>query len=127
MAPLIARQGRTDCCEVSHLRTPLRAVLGAALAAVADAGGVETAPDHLVTEARQVADAAAADQDDGVLLEVVTLAGNVGADFHPVRQPHTGDLSQRRVRLLRRRGVDACTDTALLRRAAQGRSLHPRL
>src|SRR5437763_357157 len=108
MAPLIARQGRTDCCEVSHLRTPLRAVLGAALAAVADAGGVGTAPDHLVTEARQVAGAAAADQDDGGLLEVVTLAGNGGADFRPGRQPHTGDHSPRRgraVRLRRRRGT----------------------
>src|SRR6266496_5724696 len=116
MAPLIVRQRRTDCCGVSHLTTPLRAVLGAALPSVADACGVETAADHLVTEAGQVADPAAANQDDGVLLEVVTLARNVGADFHPVRQTHAGDLTQRRIRLLRRGRVDAGAHAALLRR-----------
>jgi hypothetical protein len=29
-----------------------------------------------------------------VLLQVVTLAGNVGRDLHPVGQTHTGDLAQ---------------------------------
>src|SRR3954451_6181986 len=119
MALLIARQRRTDCCGVSHLCALLGAVLGAALAPVADAGGVEAAANHLVTEARQVADATAADQDDRMLLEIVTFSWNVGADFHPVGQPHAGDLAQRRVRLLGRRRIDARADTALLRRTAQ--------
>ena len=69
-----------DLCAARHgLRALLRAVLGAALAPLGDAAGVERGADHLVAEARQVLDAAAADEDDRVLLEVVPLAGDVGA------------------------------------------------
>src|SRR5437868_15395606 len=115
------------CCWKGHLATPLRAVLGAALAPVADAGGVEPPADHLVAVARQVLDAAAADEHDRVLLQVVPLARNVGADLHAVRQPHAGNLAQRRVRLLRRLRHDARAYTPLLRSAAEGRGLDLRL
>src|SRR5713101_7696144 len=47
---------------------------------------------------------AAADQYDRVLLQAVTLPGDVGRDLHRVRQAHAGDLPQGRVRLLRRHG-----------------------
>src|SRR4029079_13486369 len=47
---------------------------------------------------------------------VVALARNVRRDLHRVGEPHTSDLAQRRVRLLRRRRVDAGADTAPLRR-----------
>src|SRR4029453_4408641 len=109
------------------LRPPLRAVLGTALLAVGDARRVERGPDHLVAEAREVLDAAAADQHDGVLLEVVALAGDVRADLHRVGQPDARDLPKRGVRLLRRGRVHARADAPLLRRAAQGRRLHLRL
>src|SRR6266513_1769787 len=46
--------------------------------------------------------ASAADEHDRVLLEVVTLTGDIGADLGAVRQPDAGDLAQRRVRLLGR-------------------------
>ena len=105
----------------------LRSVLRAALLAVGDAGRVERGADHLVADARQVLDAAAADQHDRVLLQVVTLARDVGRDLHPVRQPHARDLAQRRVRLLRGRRVDARADAALLRRPAERRRLRLRL
>src|SRR5262249_19741250 len=101
--------------------------LGAGLLAVGDARGIERGADDLVAEARQVLDAAATNQDDRVLLEVVPLAGNVGADLHLVRQAHARDLPKRRVRLLRRRRVDARADAPLLRRAAERRRLHLRL
>src|ERR1700727_3716536 len=94
----------------------LHAVLRARLLAVADAGGVQRAADHLVTEARQVLDAATAHEHDRVLLQVVTLAGNVGADLHPVGQTDTGDLAKRRVRLLRGDRVHARAHPATLRR-----------
>src|SRR3954454_22459497 len=90
----------------------LHAVLGAGLLAVADAGGVERAAHDLVAHARQVLDAAAADEHDRVLLQVVALARDVDGDLHAVREAHAGDLAQRRVRLLRRGGVDARADTA---------------
>ena len=109
------------------ITSALGAVLRAGLLAVGDAGRVERGADHLVADARQVLDAAAADQHDRVLLEVVTLAGDVGRDLHPVRQPHARDLAQRRVRLLRGRRVDARADAALLRGSAQRRRLGLRL
>src|SRR3954451_11329187 len=93
----------------------LDAVEGAGLLAVGDPGGVEGAADDLVAHARQILDASAADEDDRVLLKVVALAGDVGGDLHAVRQPHAGDLPQRRVRLLRGHGGDARADAALLR------------
>src|SRR5215212_2029476 len=124
----LQRPGARELCgEGSTSRTSFRAVLGAALAAVADAGRVEAAANHLVAKTRQVADASATNQNDRVLLEVVPFSRDVGADFHPVRQPHAGDLAQGRVRLLGRGRIDTCTDTALLGRAAKRRRLHPRL
>src|SRR4051812_19898926 len=49
----------------------LRAVLAATLLAVAHAGGIEGAADDVVLDRREVLHPAAADEDDGVLLEVV--------------------------------------------------------
>src|SRR5262249_11768656 len=60
-------------------------------------------------------DAAAAHEHDGVLLQVVTLARNVDRDLHAVREANTGDLAERRVRLLGRGGVHAGADAAALR------------
>src|ERR1051325_1366287 len=64
---------------------PLDAVLRALAVAVGfvgrrrtgGAGRIEGAPDDVVADARQVFDAASADQDDGVLLQVMPLAGDV--------------------------------------------------
>ena len=92
------------------------AVLRAGLLAVRDAGGVERAADDLVAHARQVLDAAAAHEHDGVLLQVVALARDVDRDLHAVGQAHAGHLAQGRVRLLGRGGVDARAHPATLRR-----------
>src|SRR5664280_3910757 len=102
---------------ISSRRTagPLRGTSGLLLGAVAatgliplaDAGGVERAADHFVTDTRQVLHPATTDQDDGVLLQVVTLAGDVGGHLEPTGQAHTGHLAQGGVRLLRGMGVDA--------------------
>ncbi len=67
----------------------------------------------------QVLGAAAADEHDRVLLQVVALARDVGDDLVAVRQAHLGDLAERRVRLLRRRRVDARADAAALRVALE--------
>src|SRR5215211_6621710 len=85
----------------------LHAVLRTGLLAVGHAGRVERPAHDLVAHARQVLDPAAAHQDHRVLLEVVALARDVGGDLHAVGEPHARDLAQRRVRLLRRGGVDA--------------------
>src|SRR5262245_35194935 len=80
-------------------------VLRAALGPVVHSGGVERAPDDVIAHARQVLHAAPADEHDGVLLQVMALARDVRGDLDSVREAHARDLPERRVRLLRGRGV----------------------
>src|SRR6476661_7057439 len=101
-----------------RLRGGLRAVLAATVLAVAHAGRVERAADDVVLDRGEVLHAAAADQHDRVLLEVMADARDVGRDLHLVGQPHARDLAQRRVRLLGRHRLHLRADPALLRRAA---------
>src|SRR6202790_4200781 len=108
------------------LRT-LRAVLRTALLTVLDALGIEDAAENVVAHAGQILDAPAADHDHGVLLKVMALTRNVADDFEAIGQAHLGNLTKRRVRLLRRRGVDARANAALLRRLLQRRHLLARL
>src|SRR5215211_3468770 len=106
--------GRTPAAARRGKLLRLHAVLGARLLAVRDAGGVERPADDLVAHARQVLDAAAAHQHDGVLLQVVALARDVHRDLHRVGQADAGDLAQGGVRLLRRGRVDPRADAAPL-------------
>src|SRR3982750_2576367 len=101
---------------ISLLRT-LGAVERTALLAVLDALRVEHAANDVITNARKILDAAAADQDHAVLLQIVALARNIGQRFEAIGQAHLCDLAQRRVRLLRGGRIDACADRTLLRRA----------
>src|SRR5688572_10015432 len=66
----------------SSLLRALRAVLAARLLAVLDAGGVQRAADDVVTDAREVLHTTATDEDDRVLLQVVSLARDVRRHFH---------------------------------------------
>src|SRR5450755_3993512 len=111
----------------SRLLRTLRAVLGTALLTVLDALGIEDAAENVVTHAGQILDAAAADHDHRVLLKVMAFTRNVADDLETVGQAHLGDLTKRRVRLLRGRGVDARANAALLRRLLQRRHLLARL
>ena len=56
-----------------------------------------------------------------MLLQVVPLARDVRRHFHPVGEANARDLAERRVRLLRRGGVDASADAALLRAGLERR------
>src|SRR6516225_5657760 len=110
---------RRDMDCYSLLLRALGAVLGATLLALADAGTVERAAHGVIANARQVLDAAAADEHYRVLLQVVTLAANVAGHFVAVGETHAADFAQRRVGLLRRSGVDARAHAALLRGCTQ--------
>src|SRR6056297_24861 len=108
----------------------LGAVFRTALLAVLDALRIEHAAQDMITDARKVLHPATADQDHRVLLKVVALAGNVADHLEAVGQAHLRDLPHGRVRLLRRRGVDARADAPLLRAAFEVkrlRALHFRL
>jgi len=54
-----------------------------------------------------------ADQNYRVLLEVVTFTGDVGSDFHAVRQADASDFTDSRVWFTRSLGGNASTNTAL--------------
>src|SRR6266404_9003276 len=105
----------------------LRAIFRTALLAVLDALSIEDAAENVVAHAGQVLDAAAADHDHRVLLKVMAFTGDVADHLEAVGQAHLGDLTKRRVRLLRGRGVDARANAALLRRLLQRRHLLARL
>src|SRR5579864_1458020 len=99
----------------ASLSRPLGAVFRTALAAVFDALGVVGAADDVIAHARQILDAAAADQHDRMFLQIVALAGDVAGDLEPVGETDARDLAQSRVRLFWRDRIDARADAALLR------------
>mgnify|MGYP001540904080 CR=1 FL=1 len=71
-----------------------RAVFGAGLFSLGNACGIERAADDVITNAREIAHPAAADQNGAVLVQVVTLAGDVNRTFLLVRQAHPRDFTQ---------------------------------
>src|SRR5580704_4879909 len=112
---------------------PFRTIFRSPLFAVFYALRVEHTAEDVIAHARKVFHAAAADHHHRMLLEVMTFAGNVADHFKAVGQPNLGDLAQRRIRLLRRRRIDARANAPLLRALLQSRHLllgvlrHPRL
>src|SRR5206468_1466650 len=90
---------------------------------VLDARAVERSADDVIPDAREVAHAAAADEDDRVLLQVVPFAGDVGRGLASAREPHARDLPQRGVRLLGRHRLHDEADAPLLGIALQNRRL----
>src|SRR4051794_36732787 len=101
----------------------LRAVPAASLLAVANALGVQRTADDLVSHARKVLHTAATHEHHRVLLQVVADARDVGGDLDAAGETDASDLAQRRVRLLRRRRVDARAHAAALRGTLQRRGL----
>src|SRR4030095_4533635 len=101
----------------------LRAVLRSALLAVLHALRIQRPAHDVITHTRQVLYAAAANQHDRVLLQVMTFAADVRDNLVSVHQPHFRYLTQRGVRLLGRRGVHARTYPTLLRAQFQSRAL----
>src|SRR3982751_3079518 len=101
----------------------LRTVAAAGLLTVLHALGVQRATHDLVADAGEVLHAAAADEHDRVLLQVVADAGDVRRDLDAAGEADTRDLAQRRVRLLRGRRVHAGAHAAPLRAPLERRGL----
>src|SRR3954453_3957629 len=120
-----ARSGRRGAGPLRGMSALLllRAVPAASLLAVADALGVQRAADDLVTHTREVLHTAAAHEHHRVLLQVVADARDVRRHLDATGEADTGDLAQRRVRLLRRRRVDARAHASTLRGTLQRRGL----
>ena len=94
---------------------------------VLNAYRIQGATDDMISDPGEVLDPSASDKDDGVFLEVVADARNIGGHFDSVGGPYARDLAQRRIRLLGSGSVDAGANSALLRAAIQrrARSLPP--
>src|ERR1700730_11325869 len=108
------------CCKFtpSSFR-PLGAVFGTALLAVLDALGVEHAAQNVIAHARQVLHPAAADHDDRMLLQIMTLARDIADHLETIGQADLGNLAQRRIRLFRGCRIDPRADAPLLRAGAE--------
>ena len=79
----------------------LGAVLASSASPSVDACRVQRTTYHVVSNAGQVFNTSPAYQHDGVLLQVVAFAGNVGCHFHAVGKPYPGYFSKGGVRLFR--------------------------
>ena len=101
----------------------LSAVLAPALFAIVHTAGVKRAADNMVTHTGQILNTPAANQHYRMLLQIVPLTGDIRGYLVAVGQPHTGHLTQSRVRLLGRCGVNPGADPPPLRATGQCRSI----
>src|SRR6266496_2062104 len=100
----------------------LRAIFPTTLHSSLHTDGVQRPADDVIAHARQILDAAAADEHQRVLLEVVADTRNVGGDLDAIGEPHARYFAQRGIRLLRGLCEDADANAALLRAVLQGRT-----
>jgi len=105
---------------------PLGAVFGTAVFPAFDAHRIERATHDVVAYSRQILDSAAPNENDRVLLEIVTDARNVGRHLDAIGQPDTGHLPQSRVRLFRCRDEDPDANPSLLGAALERRRVRLR-
>ena len=85
----------------------LGTILAAALRAVLDTGGIESAAHDVVANAGKVLHTAATHEHNAVFLKIVALAGDVGVHFFAIGEAHASYLTHSRVRLFGSGGVDA--------------------
>ena len=69
-------------------------IFGAALFAAINTLCIKCSADDVITDTRQVLNTAAANHNDGVLLQVVAYAGDVSSYFITICQTDTGDFTQ---------------------------------
>ena len=96
------------------------------LTALLNTCGVEATANDGVAES-DVLHATTADDDHGVLLQLVCLSRDVRGDFHSIGEAHTCNLTNSGVRLARSHGRDLGTHTALERRVVEVRTILNRI
>jgi len=77
----------------------------------------------VVANSRKVLDPASPNEDDGVLLEIMALSGNIGCHLDAVGQPNAGNFAQSRVRLFRCGGINTSANAPSLGTTVEGRGL----
>jgi hypothetical protein len=71
-----------------------RTILGAGLLPTINSECIERTTNNMVTNTRQVFHTTASDENDGVLLEVMTFTTNIGDNFLPVRETNLCHLPE---------------------------------
>ena len=93
----------------------LSAVLRTSLLSVGYACGIKSTSDDVVSGTRKVLNTTTTDQNNGVLLKVMSLTRDIACYFNTVGKTYSGNLSKSGVRLLRSCSLNSCAYTSLLR------------
>jgi len=101
----------------------LGTILGAGVLAILHSNGIQSSPHHMVANPREVLDTSTADQNDGVLLQIVSNTGDIGGNLDPVGKPDTCYFAQRGVWFLRSRRIDSRANSPALGTPLQSRTL----
>jgi len=123
------RQSRTQStgvsagCQRRLALRPFGTVFGAGVLPILDSHGIQRSTHHMVPDAREILDAATANQDDGMFLQVVPDARDVGGHLDPVGEAHARHLAQRGIGLFRGRRVHPRAYAAPLGAPLQSRTL----
>ena len=110
--------------DLGHNDSGLRAfrsVLRAALPPVSYTRCIQNAPDRMITNTGQILYPPPANQYDRMFLEIMALATDVASNFKAVRQSHSGNLPECRIRLLRSGRIYPSTHPPFLRGLPQRR------
>ena len=99
----------------SLLLGALSSILGTALLTVRNTLCIQSSANDVITATGEVTYTSASDEDNGVLLQVMSDTGNISGSFHSVRKSYSGDLTQSRVRLLRAGSSYLGANASLLR------------
>ena len=73
----------------------LGTILRSTLCSLGDARRIQSATNRVVSHTWQILDSTASDQNNRVLLQIVTFTADIARDFHTIGQPHTTDLPKR--------------------------------
>ena len=107
---------RTSMDMVAAIELLLRlfcAVLRSSLFSIFDRRAIQTASNNMVSNAWQVLYASTANENNAVLLEIMSFTTDVGNDLLSCRQPDPSDFSQSRVWFFRCFRFHLKTHTAL--------------
>ena len=101
----------------------LCAVLGTGLTSLGNALSIKCSSDDVVTHTGEILNSSASDENNRVLLKVMTDTGDISCHFVSVSELDSGDLSHCGVRLLRCSRSYRCAYSSFLRRAEVDRYL----
>lgn len=101
----------------------LRAVTTTRLFSVFNTQRILGTSDDLISHTWQIANTAATDENNRVLLQIVAFTGDVHRNFFAIGKSDAGNLAKGRIRLLRSHRTDLQTNTLFLGASFQDRGL----